>query len=781
MKNLLIFFLLSASYGLTAQTTFYVSPKGSDNNPGSIAKPFATIDAALSNVASAKEKKVVIQLREGVYRPAETIKITTGLLAGHELTITSYQTEKVIISGAKEIHPQWTSWKGPIMKANVGTGLSFDRLLCNGRSLPMARYPNYDSSQKIFNGTAPDAVSKERVKNWKDPAGGYIHVLHEGMWGSFDYRIVGKYSDDSLQLEGGWQNNRPAPWHKLYRFVENIFEELDAPGEWYYNRQEGTLYLYPPKNINIKTASFERSDVNEIITIKGDEKQPVQNVIINGIQFTGTNRTFMLTKEPLLRSDWTIYRGGAVLIDGTKNIQITNCIFNELGGNAIFVSNYNDSTYIAHNNIHTIGANAIAFVGDPNAVRSPSFRYEQFIPVAEIDKTPGPKGNDFPQNCKVYDNLIHDIGTIEKQVAGIEISMSMDIQVSHNTIYNVPRSGINIGDGCWGGNIIEFNDVFNTVLETGDHGAFNSWGRDRFWLPDIKKVDSIVQLYPTLPLLDVIKPNILRNNRFYCAHGWDIDLDDGSGNYHIYDNVCLNGGLKLREGYNRIVENNVIVNNTFHPHVWYRNSMDVFRHNIVMSDYAPIMVDYWGKEIDSNFFLQKPSLIAAQQNGTDQHSDFGDPNFIDAKAGNYNIKPGSKALKTGFKNFPVNDFGVISPVLKKQATRPVIADIKIINNNKEGAKTEWLGATIKNVETLGEQSAAGLPDKTGVLVLRVATGSLAEKSGLKQGDVIRKIDTKTISNVGEMLTNLQVQFWLSQAPATIMRNQKEEEVTLHLK
>jgi hypothetical protein len=260
-----------------------------------------------------------------------------------------------------------------------------------------------------------------------------------------------------------------------------------------------------------------------------------------------------------------------------------------------------------------------------------------------------------------------------------------------------------------------------------------------------------------------------------------LTLDDGSGNYRIYNNVCLNGGLKLREGYNRIVENNVIVNNTFHPHVWYKNSMDVFKHNIVMSDYAPIMIDYWGKEIDSNFFLQSSSLAAAQQNGTDQHSISGNPNFIEARSGNYNVKPGSKALNIGFKNFPVNDFGVISPTLQKLSARPIIADIKIINNNKAGAKTEWLGAIIKNIETLGEQSAAGIPDKAGVLVLHVSTGGLAEKSGLKQGDVIRKIDTKTINNVGEMLTNLQVTFWASQTPATIIHNQKEEQIILYLK
>jgi hypothetical protein len=47
----------------------------------------------------------------------------------------------------------------------------------------------------------------------------------------------------------------------------------------------------------------------------------------------------------------------------------------------------------------------------------------------------------------------------------------------------------------------------------------------------------------------VVKPNTLRNNRWRCDHGWDIDLDDGSSHYLIYNNLLLHGGLKLREGF----------------------------------------------------------------------------------------------------------------------------------------------------------------------------------------------------------------------------------------
>ena len=38
-------------------------------------------------------------------------------------------------------------------------------------------------------------------------------------------------------------------------------------------------------------------------------------------------------------------------------------------------------------------------------------------------------------------------------------------------------------------------------------------------------------------------------------------------------------GCDAREGFNRIVENNIIYKNSFHPHVWYKSSGDIFRRN----------------------------------------------------------------------------------------------------------------------------------------------------------------------------------------------------------
>ena len=422
--------------------------------------------------------------------------------------------------------------------------------------------------------------------------------------------------------------------------------------------------------MQIETAIFEGVILKALLEIRGNEKNPVHDVEIKGITFEYSRRTFTEPYEPLLRSDWTIYRGGSLFITGAENCSVSDCEFVNLGGNAVFVSGYNRAVAISGNHIHECGASGICFVGDPSAVRSPSFQYDQFVPAVQIDTIPGPENNLYPMDCIASDNLIYRTGRIEKQTAGVEISMAMDITLSHNSIYDVPRAGINIGDGTWGGHIIEFNDVFNTVLESGDHGSFNSWGRDRYWHPNRKTMDSLNLNNPLLVKLDAIHTTIIRNNRFRCDHGWDIDLDDGSSNYMIYNNLCLNGGLKLREGFNRTVENNILINNGFHPHVSFRNSNDIFRKNIVMAAHADILLQAWGREVDYNLFSDEEALMKSRQKKVDLHSIYGDPMFTDEQGGNFSVKPGSPATTIGFVNFPMDLFGIQKPGLKDIAKTP---------------------------------------------------------------------------------------------------------------
>ncbi|MCF0074705.1 PDZ domain-containing protein [Dyadobacter sp. CY261] len=756
----------------------YVARNGDDRNPGSKEKPLATLEAARNKVR-AMRGAVVILVRGGTYYLSKPVVFSPedSRARAETATYKAYPGEKVTISGAAVIPVKWSAYKGNIKKTMIAGNVAFDQLYIGDQKLHMARFPNYDSSASHFGGYSADVLSPAKIQSWKSPAGAFIHAMHKHEWGDYHYRVTGKASDSTLALEGGYQNNRQMGMHDKYRFIENLLEELDAPDEWYFDSQAKTLYVYAPGNAQ----EVLSPQIRHLFEFRGSASKPVTNIHIEGFELAHTLRTFMETKEPLLRSDWAIYRGGAVLLEGTEHCAVRQCHFNAIGGNGVFFSNYNRSGEVSGCHFENTGASAVCFVGDPAAVRSPGFEYQESVPYAQMDKSPGPKTNNYPAECKVFDNLMNGLGSVEKQIAGVEISMSMDITVSHNTIYNIPRAGVNVSEGTWGGHIIEYNDVFNTVLETGDHGSFNSWGRDRFWHPVRETMDSLAAAHPELILLDAGKTIVIRNNRFRCDHGWDVDLDDGSSNYHIYNNLCLNGGLKLREGFQRVVENNIMVNNSFHPHVWFAKSGDVFRKNIVTKAYAPIRVNEWGKEVDYNLFPDQNALEKARQSGTDSHSLAGDPMFIDAAKGDYRVKPGSPALQLGFVNFDMDAFGVVSPELKRRAA-PV--PLPTVNNLAAGTAVSdaaWLGGKLRNVNGLGDRSAFGLPDEKGVVVEVAPENSILARAGMKPGDVIRVLNHREISTVKELMDVFQEINWMGEGEVAFFRNQAMQKLTVSFK
>ncbi len=762
----------------------FVSPSGNDKYDGRTKDaPKKSIESALEQLQKqikTSENTSRISLLPGTYYLEKTIKLGPEL---GPVTFEAYEPGTVTVKGSQVLTGKWKVYQGGVTKLKTKVDISpYAQLYVHGKQQHLARYPNIDSAASHFNGYAADAISPKRVSQWEHPEGAIVHAMHKGEWGDFYYEVESVDQDGNPVLKGGHQNNRPSPMHEKYRMVENVFEELDESGEWYFDSKKSTLYFYPFDNMDLNNSTVEVTMLDQLFFIKGTDDNPAKQINFKGIKMEQTNRTFMKEYEPLLRSDWMIHSAGAIRFENAENCSITDCELTNLGGNAIFFSGYNRNMTVRGNHIYGIGASAICFVGLPSAVRSPSFNYKEFVPLQDIDTEKGPKTHEYPSECLVDDNLIHNTGQTEIQTAGVEISMAMDITVRHNSIYDVPRAGINVSEGTWGGHVIEFNDVFNTVLQSSDHGAFNSWGRDRFWHPNRKTMDQITTDNPEMPYWDAIHTTVIRNNRMRCDHGWDIDLDDGSSNYHLYNNLCLNGGIKLREGFYRTVENNIMVNNGFHPHVWFKNSGDVFRRNIVMTGHQDIRLQGWGKEVDYNLFPNKEALEKAQQNGTDEHSLFGDAKFVDPVYADFRVQGNSPALKLGFRNFSMQQFGVQKPSLKKIAKTPDIPPLMMYAMDFSGNKSiKWLGADIKDIETMGERSAAGLSDVSGVLVLKVSDGSLAKKGGLQAGDVIIQSAGSVVKNVADLMIAYQGNNWKGKLNIRVVRNQKEEDIILILK
>jgi len=753
----------------------YVSPAGSDAFVGTTqAKSVASLAKARDLARPyAGKTAVTVHVADGVYYLPETLTFASQD-SGSEKNPVVYKADnegEAVLSGGSKLELEWQPYRDGIFQAKTPAGLEVDQLFIDSKAQRMARYPNYDAKKKTaaYQGFSADAFSKERAANWADPTGGYIHAMHVQQWGGYHYRITGKDAKGEVTYEGGWQNNRQMGMHKSYRMVENIFEELDAAGEWFHrstgSRQAGVLYYMPAAGVDIADAKVEVVRLRHLIELQGTQAAPVKFISLQGFTVRHAARTFMDCKEPLLRSDWAIYRGGAFLLTGTEDVSILDCEFDQVGGNAVFVNNYNRRTLVKGCHIHDTGASGVCFVGDPKAVRNPLFEYNETQNLSEIDLTPGPKTDNYPADSTVEDCLIHGIGSVEKQPAAVQISMAQGITVRDVSIYDCARSGINVSEGTWGGHLIEGCDVFDTVLETHDHGSFNSWGRDRFWHIKGASAKQVAEI----SLLDAVETSVIRNSRWRCDHGWDIDLDDGSSNYDIYNNLLLAKGLKLREGFRRHAWNNVIVNNGLHPHVWYVGNKDEVSGNILMSRHRPARMKRPNADsarVDKNlFFVGDASTVKAtsDQLGWEKKSIFGDPQFVDPASGDFRVKEGSPAFDIGFENFPMDQFGVKKPALRKIARTPQLptpvltkarakrAPKKAREATRPAKPSVWLGASLQALS--GEAfSAYGVgKEEGGVVLTQVAKNSQAAQQGLKEGDVVQQVNGQAVRTSDALL------------------------------
>ena len=472
-----------------------------------------------------------------------------------------------------------------------------DALCVGGRDYRMARWPHADptGARILFDawtpgekaGRLPDALDPARTARWAHPEDAVVHAMHEAMWGCLHFRVAGRGADGALALEDLGGNARASAPHPVYRYVENVREELSEPGEWFYDRRERVLFVVPLPGTDLARDPVETVRLASLLRIEGADGAPVRGVRVRGIRFRHAARTFAAPREQMLRSDWTIHRGAALSLRHAEDCLVENCDFERLGGNAAILDGRCVRCAVAGCGFREIGASGVVVAGRMSAVRVPLFDHRSSPAPDEVDATPGPASDDYPRDCEVRDSLFVRLGREEKQCAAVTIDVAARVAVRDCTVAQVPRAGINIGDGCFGGHVVERCDVFDTVLETGDHGAFNSWGRDRFWAPDLAAMDDLMETHPALVRADCTEPSVLRGNRWRCDRGWDVDLGDGSSFYRIEDNVCLAGGIKLREGFRRVVRGNFCANNGLHPHCWLRTGGDVIEGNVFFGPPQP--------------------------------------------------------------------------------------------------------------------------------------------------------------------------------------------------
>ena len=147
----------------------------------------------------------------------------------------------------------------------------------------------------------------------------------------------------------------------------------------------------PPPGVDLNKARIEGACLKRLVEFRGSADKPVRFLNLQGLKFAHAARTFLEPYEKLMRSDWCIARQAALFIEGAEDCRVQNCFFDAVGGNAIFVSNYNRRVNVSGCKITDAGASGVCLVGDVAAARSPSFWGSNWPPMDKVDRTPGPK------------------------------------------------------------------------------------------------------------------------------------------------------------------------------------------------------------------------------------------------------------------------------------------------------------------------------------------------------------------------------------------------------
>ena len=314
-------------------------------------------------------------------------------------------------------------------------------------------------------------------------------------------------------IAGGW-------------YVSNVREELDAPGEYFYDPVSHVLTVFynstpgtpPPADWGLVVPTLE-----VFFNLSGTPAAPVTDVSFIGLGFRDQLCALLLPWGVPSGGDWALRAAGALHLRGTERVTLQGGAFWRTDSNAVFLSGYNRNATVVENEFAWIGFSAVASWGDSV--------YE--------DAT----GGEQPWGTVLAGNVFRELGVFEKQSSAYFLSKSPLSRVEGNLMYNGPRAMVNFNDNnAGGGSVLTRNLVFNTCRVSGDHGPYNSWSR----MPLASRVATGGGAGTFASALTVVSNSMIVAN-YGGSQGFDND--DGSEYYRTVDNFFYQAcGFKMDYG-----------------------------------------------------------------------------------------------------------------------------------------------------------------------------------------------------------------------------------------
>ncbi|WP_394925559.1 Ig-like domain-containing protein [uncultured Robinsoniella sp.] len=379
------------------ETFYFVSPQGSDSNPGTEAQPFQTIQAARDTIREMDhlpDGGITVILEDGKYYEQETI-VFTPEDSGTQKNPIIYKARnegKAVITGevpidnwekAEGVEGMNLAAEGKLYVADVDQGWRFHDLYVNGERQQVSRSFNTDKWRDwpVFYGRAPLSYDSEKGARVVFGDGEL-----DGLDGNEDVEVVllpVMYWNtiplvkhiDSGNNTAYLQSQIPSnfwPDHfgngEGYYNIINTLKYLDQPGEWCIDSQAGKVYYWPKNENTIHTDDIAAPKPYELLRLQGDGvdknfENLVEYLTFDGITFQYTDRL----PENEFPKDWIIRNAenpdAAIYFDGTRNCRLINNEIRHSGSYGVTVNHYGQNNEILHNQMHDLGSGGVQLYG----------------------------------------------------------------------------------------------------------------------------------------------------------------------------------------------------------------------------------------------------------------------------------------------------------------------------------------------------------------------------------------------------------------------------------
>ncbi|MCQ2462290.1 MAG: right-handed parallel beta-helix repeat-containing protein [Clostridia bacterium] len=529
----------------------YVSADGNDENDGSFATPVKSIAAAKQKAKDNRAKTdepFTVWLRGGDYRLYSPVIFDAS--DAENVTYRAYENEKVSFNAEYDI-TGWSETEVNGVKAfvcDVPGELDFNTLIKDDKVLKATRYPE-SGYLTVEKSDHSDGLFDESDRPWDYTYGDMAIVYPEDcaleqltLNENTVVRVLHYWcADTSFFARLDKQQNKlfvTKPYTMKVEkgdrfFLENVFELLNTPGEWFFDKENSRVYYVPGEGETADTLVLKACVNTQLINMEN-----AHGITFEDITFKNTDWCYpaldpenSLARAGLKHPQAEFDSEGAVRVSASDGISFINCDFLNIGNTAIKFDRMVKNSTVEKCRFNEIGANCV-YIHGYNATEKERIT----------------------ENIRVVNNRIEGYGRVFADAIGVLVTHARNCEISHNEISDGYYTAISVG-WVWGYSysVTCNNKITDNLIYDIGQG----------WLSDMGGIYTL-GIQPGTVISGNTIHNVAADPGEGGYGGWGVYLDEGSSYITVKNNLaydCGSQGLHQHYGKDNTVTNNIFAMN----------------------------------------------------------------------------------------------------------------------------------------------------------------------------------------------------------------------------